>query len=180
MNVFDFILLKRNVSRHNQVRFNFEKYKRDKSLIVFIHFLYTFLVFQIIFPRYVTFFSITYCKLDTEWLLSILTNFMLLFTAPWWYFRQRYPCLVWHFDLYLKPGMSDFASVDFLRHIVGAWKSILLLAISDKMTYWLTEVGKWKRLRDKTSSSCTVIFTQCASETLLLNIWAQLFKGSLA
>ena len=60
-----------------------KKYKGDKSLIAFINLHYKLFAINIILPRRVTVFSVYHRKLDTEWLSSILTDFLLLFTAPW-------------------------------------------------------------------------------------------------
>ena len=31
--------------------------------------------------------------------------------------EKNYPCLIWHFDLYFKPGMQNFATAALFRRI---------------------------------------------------------------
>ena len=34
-------------------------------------------------------------------------------------YQKKYPCLVCHFDIHIKPGMPDFATAAMLRRIKG-------------------------------------------------------------
>ena len=68
-------LLKRNVLGGNLVRFKYNKYERYKSLIASIYFLYTLPALFFYIQTGPTFL--------TELPSSILTDFLLLFTASW-------------------------------------------------------------------------------------------------
>ena len=77
---FSTLFLWKKLFGGTEVRFTSIKCKRDNSFISFIYFLHELLALKWFYPDVSqTFFAVPYRILATEWLLSILTDFILLF-----------------------------------------------------------------------------------------------------